>query len=57
MKNNNSNIDPKILEDQLLNDIILSSGENNNVIRELHNNMLNSSGIKSLGPNNLDVSL
>ena len=57
MKNNNSNIDPKILEDQLLNDIILSSGENNNVIRELHNNMLNSAGIKNLGPRNLDVSL
>ena len=57
MKNNNSNIDPKILEDQLLNDIILSSRENNNVIRELHNNMLNSSGIKSLGPSNLAVSL
>ena len=57
MKNNNSNIDQKILEDQLLNDIILSSGENNNVIRELHNNMLNSSGITSLGPSNLDVSL
>jgi hypothetical protein len=57
MKNNNSNIDPKILEDQLLNDLILSSGENNNVIRELHNNMLNSSGIKSLGPSNLAVSL
>ena len=57
MKNNNSNIDPKILEDQLLNEIILSSGENNNVIRELHNNMLNSSGIKSLGPSNLAVSL
>ncbi len=56
MKNNNSNIDPKILEDQLLNDIILSSGENNNVIRELHNNMLNSAGIKSLGPYNLNVS-
>jgi hypothetical protein len=57
MKNNNSNIDPKILEDQLLNDIILSSGENNNVIRELHSNMLNSAGIKSLGPSNLNVSL
>jgi hypothetical protein len=57
MKNNNSNIDPKILEDQLLNEIILSSGENNNVIRELHNNMLNSAGIKSEGPSNLNVSL
>ena len=57
MKNNNSNIDPKILEDQLLNDLILSSGENNNVIRELHNNMLNSAGIKSLGSSNLNVSL
>ena len=57
MKNNNSKIDPKILEVQLLNDIILSSGENNNVIRELHNNMLNSADIKSLGPNNLNVSL
>jgi len=56
MKNYNSNIDPKILESQLLNEIILSSGENNNVTRELYNNMLNSAGINSLGPYNLNVS-
>lgn len=57
MKNNNSNIDPKILENQLLNDIIFSSGENSNAIRELYNNMSNSAGIQSLRPNNLNVSL
>ena len=47
MKNQYSNFDPKILEEQLLNDIFLSSGENNNIIGELFNKILYSNGINN----------
>ena len=57
MKNQYSNFDPKILEEQLLNDILLSSGENNNIIRELFNKILYSNGINNLTHNFGKVSI
>ena len=57
MKNQYSNFDPKILEEQLLNDIFLPSGENNNIIRELFNKILYSNGINNLTHNFGKVSI
>lgn len=57
MKNQYSNFDPKILEEQLLNDIFLPSGENNNIIRELFNKILYSNGINNLSHNFRNVSI
>jgi len=57
MKNQYSNFDPKILEEQLLNDIFSSSGENNNIIRELFNKILYSNGINTLTHNFGEVSI
>ena len=57
MKNQYSNFDPKILEEQLLKDIFLPSGENNNIIRELFNKILYSNVINNLAHNFGKVSI